>query len=122
MLRCLAPLLLAAGTAQAQGVFGSPSHFTEQGGAAIYQYVCAACHMADGQGAAGAYPSLRQDAALADAAATVALVLHGRRAMPGFARTLDDLQIADVVDYVCTHFGNDLAGATTPETVGKIRQ
>jgi mono/diheme cytochrome c family protein len=118
----LAALLLAAADAPA-GLFGSPTHFTEQGGAAVYQGVCAGCHMADGRGAsgAGAYPALADDQRLSAAGYAIGVVLHGRAAMPGFARTLSDQQIADVVGYIRTQFGNHDAGVPTAQDVAAAR-
>jgi mono/diheme cytochrome c family protein len=88
-----------ASVAQAFGspTFGSRAHFTEQGGTAIYGSVCAACHMPNGLGAvgAGSYPSLAYDQSLAAAAYPVAVVLLGQKAMPSFAETLSDQQIAE---------------------------
>jgi mono/diheme cytochrome c family protein len=103
--------------------FGSRSHFTEQGGAAIYASVCAACHMPDGRGASGAgrYPSLAQDPRLAAAAYPIAVVLLGQKAMPGFAETLSDQQIADTVTYIRTHFGNAFPDAVTAAEVAAVR-
>lgn len=101
-------LLAAPAWADDDGAFGSPFRFTEGGGAAIYAHVCAGCHMANGGGAAGAgaYPSLVADPNLAAAAYPVGVVLHGKRAMPAFARLLTNRQIAEVVGYIRTHFGN----------------
>jgi mono/diheme cytochrome c family protein len=103
----LGALLIAAPVALGQS-FGDPFHFTEQGGAAIYAGICAGCHMPDGRGATGAatYPALAQDARLQAAGYPIAIVLHGQKAMPGFARSLSDQQIADVVGFLRTHFGN----------------
>ncbi len=119
----LAALLMAAPAARAQS-FGSPSRFTEQSGEAIYNSVCAGCHMADARGAvgAGAYPSLRQDERLVVAGYPIAVLLHGQRAMPSFARTLSDRQIADVVDYLRTHFGNDYRDVPTEADVKAARE
>jgi mono/diheme cytochrome c family protein len=118
----VAALVLGASAARAQ-TFGSPSHFTEQGGAAIYAAVCAACHMPDGRGAsgAGAYPSLAKNARLEEAAYPAAIVLRGQKAMPPFARTLSDAQVAAVVDYIRTHFGNAYPGVTTAAMVKTAR-
>ena len=116
-------VMIAAPMALAQS-FGSPFHFTEQGGAAIYAGICAGCHMPDGRGAvgAGAYPTLAQDARLRAAGYPIAVVLHGEKAMPGFARTLSDQQIADVVGYVRTHFGNDDPDVPTAADVKAARE
>ena len=103
--------------------FGSRAHFTEEGGAAVYADVCAACHMPGGRGASGAgsYPALARDPSLASAAYPVAVILLGQRAMPSFAETLSDQQIADVVAYVRTHFGNDYPDGATAAEVAAAR-
>lgn len=103
--------------------FGSRSHFTEQGGAAVYAGVCAACHMPGGLGASGAgsYPALARDPDLAAAAYPIAVVLLGQKAMPSFAETLSDQQIADVIGYVRTHFGNAYLDGVTPSEVAAAR-
>jgi mono/diheme cytochrome c family protein len=107
----------------AAGVFGSPTHFTETGGAAIYHSICAGCHMANGNGAvgAGAYPALAHDANLAAAGYPIGIVLHGQRAMPPFARLLSDRQIADVVAYIRQSFGNSFADPVTSDDVKALR-
>jgi mono/diheme cytochrome c family protein len=48
-------------------------------------------------------------------------VLHGQRAMPPFGESLSDEQIAAVLNYVRTHFGNRYRDAITPATVGARR-
>ena len=123
----LAAMVIGIPAAMAQTVstptFGSRQHFTEQGGAAIYGAVCAACHMPNGLGASGAgrYPALARDPSLATAAYPVAVVLLGQKAMPSFAETLSDRQIADVITYVRTHFGNAFAGDVTAAQVAAAR-
>ena len=101
------------------GQFASPKQFGEPDGAAIWRGVCAGCHMPDGQGAqgAGAYPSLAGDERLREAAYPIEMLLHGRRNMPAFARTLTDAQIASVVKYIRTHFSNDFAGSPSAADV-----
>jgi mono/diheme cytochrome c family protein len=113
----------AQAVAPAGGVFGSPFRFTEATGASIYQSVCAGCHMADGRGAvgAGAYPALADDPRLAVAPYPVALVLHGQRAMPPFARYLSDQQIADVVGFIRRNFGNAYAEPVSAQDVQAAR-
>jgi mono/diheme cytochrome c family protein len=117
-----AAMVIGLPAAMAQS-FGSRTHFTEQGGAAIYAGICAACHMPDGLGASGAgsYPALAHDARLAAAAYPIDVVLQGQRAMPGFADTLSDQQIAEVISYVRTHFGNAYADGVTPAEVAAAR-
>jgi mono/diheme cytochrome c family protein len=105
------------------GAFESGDKFMERTGEAIFKNVCAACHMPDAKGAAGAarYPALASNAKLAIAAYPVFMVVNGRGAMPSFARTLSDAQIADVVNYVRTHFGNDYKDTVAPTDVRAVR-
>ncbi|HXL71138.1 MAG TPA: cytochrome c [Rhizomicrobium sp.] len=114
------PLLVSEAQAQAQdapGGRGGPFPF--QGGQAIFQGVCQGCHMPDAKGAvgAGAYPALAGDAKLATAAYPISIVLHGQKAMPPLGGMLSDKQVADVVTYVRTHFGNKFADKVTPDNV-----
>jgi mono/diheme cytochrome c family protein len=104
----LLAMTAAAHADQAWPTFGSPSVFTEQGGEAVYRSVCAGCHMPDGHGASGAgsYPSLANDPRLSAFGYPISVVLKGQKAMPPFAYSLTDDQIAAVVNYVRGHFGN----------------
>ena len=56
----LPPVLLTTLSMGCRACLGAdlwkPTHFTEQGGAAVFGAVCAACHMRDGHGAEGAGP------------------------------------------------------------------
>jgi len=90
------------------GWFENPAKLDQQGGAEIYRAVCAACHMPDGRGAVGAgmYPALAGNENLAYPDYPVHVVLNGLRAMPALGGQLDDQQVADVVNYVRTSFGN----------------
>ena len=123
---CLAALL-AAGPARAadtaDGSFQSVTRFMEKNGEGVFVHVCAGCHMPDAKGAVGAarYPALAQNAKLSVASYAVFMVTNGRAGMPAFARLLDDDQIAGVVNYVRTHFGNDYKDAVTPADVKAVR-
>src|SRR4051812_17320443 len=79
-----------------------------QGGEAIFKGVCQGCHMPDAKGVVGAaaYPALAHNARLEVAGYAVAIVVKGQKAMPAFATMMTDQQIADVVNYVRTHFDN----------------
>lgn len=105
--------LLAAGILPVQAgdsvtMYG-PSRFAEQDGAALFHSLCQGCHMQDAQGATGAaaYPALAHNPKLRSAAYPVYMVLHGRKAMPPLRYFLSDAQVAAVVTYVRTHFGNN---------------
>ena len=126
MRRAALLLLLSAVPAQADApgpTFGNPYRFTEATGQAVYEAACAGCHMPDGRGAVGAaaYPSLRQDGRLAAAAYPVTRVLRGKGAMPPLGRTLSDEQVAAVVDYIRTSFGNDDRPGPAPADVAALR-
>jgi mono/diheme cytochrome c family protein len=98
--------------------------FPFQGGEAIYKGVCQGCHMPDAKGAvgAGAYPALAKNEKLETAGYPVAMVLKGQKAMPGFGPQLDDRQVADVVNYIRSHFGNHYSDAVKPEDVKVQRE
>jgi mono/diheme cytochrome c family protein len=118
---------MAAGVARAadtvDGSFQSAARFMEKDGEAVFAHVCAGCHMPDAKGAVGAarYPALARDSKLSVAAYAVFMVTNGRAGMPPFARLLDDDQIAGVVNYVRSHFGNDYKDAVTPADVKAAR-
>lgn len=90
-------------------VSGSGKHFQQREGEALFKAICQGCHMDQGQGAtgAGAYPALANNPKLAAQAYPLFMVVQGQGGMPGFKQFLDDEQIAAVVNYVRTHYGNN---------------
>jgi mono/diheme cytochrome c family protein len=48
-------------------------------------------------------------------------VVNGQKAMPAFGPMLSDQQIADVINYVRTHFGNNYKDAVKPADVKAAR-
>ena len=98
--------------------------FDQRSGEELFKNICQGCHMPDARGATGAgtYPALAANAKLAAAVYPITVVLHGQRAMPTFADMLDDEQIASVVNYVRTHFGNRYKDQVTAEAVRALRQ
>ena len=89
--------------------------------------------MPQGQGASGAghYPKLAGDPGLASWQFVAVTVLGGRNGMPAFglpadgqtdrfAVQLNDQQVADVVNYVRTHFGNHYKDKATAVAVAKL--
>ena len=94
-----------------------------QGGAAagrdLYIANCSACHLANGEGVAGAFPPLKGSGVVNkdDAAKHIQIVLNGMQggraggvvyasAMPPFAGVLSDAEIADIIDYERSSWGN----------------
>jgi cytochrome c oxidase cbb3-type subunit II len=88
-------------------------------GAALYTANCSACHQASGEGLPGAFPSLKDDAVVNkdDATKHIDVVLNGLHdarvsgvvyssVMPPFAATLSDADIADLIDYERSSWGN----------------
>jgi mono/diheme cytochrome c family protein len=125
----VATVLLAATAsadppAASSGAVLSPSwRFSQQTGDALYANVCQACHMSNGEGATGAgrYPALARNEKLAASGYALEVVLHGQKAMPPFARLMNDDQVAAVVNYVRTHFGNNYTDPITPQDVKSAR-
>ncbi|MBZ9703799.1 MULTISPECIES: cytochrome c [unclassified Mesorhizobium] len=103
--------------------FSQGDTFTEKDGAALYANVCAACHLDKGQGAVGAghYPALAKNKNLETGGYPVSLVLHGQNGMPPVGQMMSDDQVAAVVNYVRTHFGNDYKDAVTAQDVKDVR-
>lgn len=138
----LTPLWAAAGAVLALGLgrqavadvasngFGGDVQATT--GAEVYQQVCQGCHMANARGAVGAavIPALAGNSKLASSGYPVYVVLNGLGGMPWFngdlknpegAGVLSDSQIANVVNYVRTHFGNNYNDPVSPADVAAVR-
>jgi cytochrome c oxidase cbb3-type subunit 2 len=88
-------------------------------GKALFTANCAACHQASGEGLPGAFPPLKGNAAVNDADPTthIRTVLYGLQGvdvggvvysspMPPFGATLSDADIANIIDYERTSWGN----------------
>ena len=104
-------------------------------GRQIYENICQGCHMADGGGAVGAghYPALAKDPTLVSRQYMALTILSGRRNMPAFGAkhaigfggppvTLTEAQIAAVINYVRTNFGNHYKDSITAAEVVALDQ
>ncbi len=97
--------------------------------AELYVTNCAVCHNAKGAGVAGVFPRLAGNPVVLapDPANVLSVVLagvpsrNGYMAMPPFASTLNNEEIAAVVNYVRTNWGNTAPGLVVPETVAQFR-
>ncbi|HMH27485.1 MAG TPA: cytochrome c [Steroidobacteraceae bacterium] len=102
-------------------------------GEQIYDHICLGCHMPGGQGAvgAGSYPKLAANKKFVSWRFVALTVLDGRNGMPPFGYPsgsrmdsgpahLSDAQIADVVNYVRTHFGNEYKAEVTAEQISSL--
>ena len=117
-------LALSATSGVAQdSSFADPAHFTGTSGEQVYTGLCQGCHMPDGEGAvgAGAYPPLAGNEKLESADYPIYLVIHGQKAMPPLGEILNDQQIAAVVEYIRTHFGNNYPEPVPVESVAAAR-
>jgi mono/diheme cytochrome c family protein len=114
------------------GIFDA-TPFTSTDGRAIYEHVCRGCHMPDAAGAVGAghYPALARNPTLKSREYMVMTVLLGRRNMPAFGEkhaigftgpplALNDAQVAAVVNYVRSNFGNHYRDAVSAADVAKL--
>ena len=119
----LALVASAAPAQEGQRTFSSGYRFVEMSGEELNNNVCRACHMMDARGAAGAgtYPSLAANPNLETAGYPLTMVIHGRRAMPPFGDMMNDAQIAAVVNYLRTHFGNNYTDMVTAQDVSEAR-
>ena len=91
-------------------------------GKATFAKNCAACHQASGKGIPGAFPALAGSKFVQGPSADVAAVLlKGRGGMPDFSPTLSDADIAEVLSYVRSAWGNQ-AGALSGQEVASLRE
>ncbi|MGI9110002.1 MAG: PVC-type heme-binding CxxCH protein [Opitutales bacterium] len=102
-------------------------------GQAIYEALCLNCHQAAGQGLTGVYPPLAKSEWVAgDATALIKITIHGLAGptkvlgkdygvVPMPPMGLDDQQLADVLTYVRSSFGNQ-APAVKVEDVKSVRE
>ena len=85
----------------------------------LYIANCSACHLANGEGIPGAFPPLKGSGVVNkdDAVKHIQVVLNGMQgaraggvvyasAMPPFAGVLSDAEIADIIDYERSSWGN----------------
>jgi len=105
------------------GAFVASGKFHEPDGEKLYRRVCAACHMPDAKGAEGAgiYPALASNPRLIGGGYPAMVVLKGLNGMPPFASQMSDQQVADVVNYIRTHFGNAYDKPITEAEVKALR-
>jgi mono/diheme cytochrome c family protein len=101
-------------------------------GAQAYAANCASCHQANGQGAAGAFPPLAgSDIVAGDPAKMIHVVKYGLTGpveiagktyngqMPAWSPQINDANIASVITYVRSSWGNH-ATAVTPSEVTAV--
>lgn len=100
----------------------SPALAADPPGKALFMANCSACHRPDGVGVKGAFPALAGDPfVVGPKVDPVTRVLNGRGGMPSFKADLADDQIAAILTYVRSSWGNR-AEAVKPADVAAVRK
>lgn len=110
-------------------IAGMQSTYVHDAGVQVYLTNCASCHQPNGQGLGQDVPPLANNGAVIAKGPenVIRAVLGGLRAqdsygpMPGFATVLTPQQIADVVNYVRTSWGNGAPATATPDLVASLQ-
>jgi mono/diheme cytochrome c family protein len=129
-----AELVDAPARADTAGILDAATLSTTDG-RQIFEQICQGCHMQGGRGAVGAghFPALASNRTLASRQYMALTILVGRRNMPAFGAkhaigfggppaTLSEEQIAAVINYVRTHFGNRYTDSITASEVAALDQ
>jgi mono/diheme cytochrome c family protein len=117
LLRARVALLALACAAPAAG----PA-FADPPGKAMFLANCSACHRPDGMGVKGAFPALAGDPFVVGPKENpIGRVLNGRGGMPTFKAELSDDQIAAILTYVRSNWGNK-AGPVSAADVSTERK
>ena len=122
-----------ASVAAAPGADAAADQAISDDGERVYGTVCITCHQADGAGIEPAFPPLAGSAvAIGDAEVSIKIVLSGLTGemtrggttfngmMTPWAGALSDAEIAAVLTYVRSSFGNS-ADAVTEAAVAEVR-
>lgn len=109
------------------------SAVVNEAGKEVYERYCIVCHMVDGQGVPNAFPPLTQtDYVTGDTDRLIGIILNGltgeievngvvyNSVMTPHKDLLNDQEVADVITYVRSSFGNS-APAVTAEQVAVVR-
>ena len=102
-------------------------------GAELYVDNCAACHRTSGKGSAGVFPEIAGNSfvLLQDPTPLIRLVLQGsslpataaapsRLGMPGFGWRLSNQEVAQLLTFIRTEWGNRAPGVSASD-VGRVR-
>ncbi|MEO7053133.1 MAG: cytochrome c [Rhodanobacter sp.] len=128
-----APAALAGSASSPAPTAAGGYSYDASKGAALFSANCSACHQASGEGIPGAFPSLKGNAAVGNVDPTLHIhtVLQGAHGvtiggvaytsvMPPFAGQLSDGDIANIINYERSSWGNH-AKPVTPADVAAVR-
>jgi len=105
---------------------------SNEAGKKVYDQYCLVCHQANGQGVPSAFPPLvKTEYVLGEADQMIGIVLNGLtgeievngevyNGVMVAHNFLNDTEVADVITYVRSSFGNE-ASAVTADQVAKVR-
>jgi mono/diheme cytochrome c family protein len=121
LLLCLGSLAAdpAVGQLPQSGLHAAQSGFDAKKGGTLYTTYCSSCHGVNGEGQPGTYPPLKGSGVVTktDATKHIHVVLDGWQGgraggvlyanpMPAFGGVLDDANVADIIDYERSSWGN----------------
>lgn len=126
-------IVVAAPPTSATGARGAVNGYDAAKGQVLFTANCSDCHQTTGEGVPGAFPPLKGNPAVINPDPTLQIhtVLHGASGitiggvkytsvMPPFAGQLSDADIADIIDYERSSWGNH-AKQVTPAEVAAAR-
>jgi cytochrome c oxidase cbb3-type subunit 2 len=122
----------AVANAPASGSVSAAGGYDAAKGKALFTANCAACHQASGEGLPGAFPALKGNATVNDANPTthIRAVMHGLKGanvggvvysspMPAFGDSLGDGDIANIINYERSAWGNHGAPVTAEQVAAE---
>lgn len=90
-------------------------------GAEVYAKNCATCHMPDGAGIPGAFPTLTKSPVVnGDIKLQANLVINGKNAMPAFGKQLQAKEIAEVITFTRNALGNSKGDEIQPKEIAAM--
>jgi cytochrome c oxidase cbb3-type subunit II len=129
-----ASLAGSAGSAGSAGAAAAPAAqgYDAAKGQSLFTSNCAPCHQATGEGLPGAFPPLKSNPVVNDADPTqhIQVVLHGLQGanvggtvysspMPPFGTTLSDADVANIINYERSSWGNHGAPITAKQVTAQ---
>lgn len=103
---------------------GRQAAFPAADGRVVYERLCQGCHMSDGTGARDGpaiYPAVAGNPRFAARAYPAVVIVNGLGAMPAFGTQLSDAQVAAVVNFLRTSFGNQYTDRLADTDVPALR-
>lgn len=129
-----APADSTASATSAPAAMAAAGAVSAAAGAKVYSANCSSCHQANGQGVPGAFPPLGGSAiATGDVTKLIHIVKYGLTGavqvagktyngqMPNWSPQLSDADIASVITYVRSSWGNKASDITTSQVTAVVK-